>query len=159
MDHATRPAPARSVFSLLVLLVLVLAITAQLVTGFLLVFHPGTTLVKIHVAGGVAALVFTVAEWLWLCTTRTGRYRLKGFVGAGSGPAEWSEAAFLLVATVTVALGALLAAMMHGHLGSSFEPVLEAHRALAIAVAVLYVIHSALSMRRSRSRHSRSGKA
>lgn len=152
MDHATRSPPARSVFSLAVLLLLVLAVTAQLITGFLLAFRPGTTLLAVHIAGGVAALVFTVAEWSWLCATRAGRYRLGKFVAADSGPAEWSEAAFLLVATATVALGALLAAMMHARTGFPFGPIFAAHRTLAVAVAVLYVAHSLLSMHRSRSR-------
>lgn len=152
MNRATQPAPARGAFSLLVLLLLVLAVTAQLITGFLLAFRPGTTLLAVHVAGGVAALVFTVAEWSWLCATRAGHYRLRKFVAADSGPAEWSEVAFLLVTTVTVALGALLAAMMHAKLGLPFGPIFAAHRALAVAVAVLYVAHSLLSMRRSRSR-------
>lgn len=159
MNRATQPAPARGAFSLLVLLVLVLAVTAQLVTGFLFAFHPGKALLTAHVAGGVTALAATIAEWAWLCATRAGRYRLKSFVAAGSGPAQWSEAAFLLVATATVTLGALLAAMMHGRLGLPFGAVLEAHRALAVAVAVLYVAHSLLSMRKSRSRRARPGGA
>jgi len=159
MNRATQPAPARGAFSLLVLLVLVLAVTAQLITGFLLAFRPGTALLTAHVAGGVVAIVATIAEWAWLCATRAGRYRLKSFVAAGSGPAQWSEAAFLLVATTTVALGALLAGMLHAHLGVPFGPVLEAHRALAVAVAVLYVVHSLLSMGRSRNRRARAGGA
>lgn len=150
MNDATGSPPARGVFSLLVLLVLVLAVTAQLITGFLLVFRPGTALLAAHVAGGAVAVVFTLAEWCWLCMTRAGRYRLKGFLAPGSGPAQWSEAAFLLVATVTVAIGALLAAMLHARTGLPFGPVLAAHRGLAVAVAVLYVVHSLLSMRRPR---------
>lgn len=152
-----QPAPARGAFSLLVLLVLVLAVTVQLITGFLLAFQPGKALITAHIAGGTVAIVFTISEWIWLCAAPAGRYRLKKFVGTGSGPTEWSEAAFLLVTTATVAVGALLAAMMHGRLGLSFGPVFETHRALAIAVAVLYVAHSVLSMRRPRSRRSRSG--
>lgn len=159
MNHATQPVPARGAFSLLVLLVLVLAVTAQLVTGFLLAFRPGTALLAAHVTGGVVAVAATIAEWAWLCATRAGRYRLKSFVAADGGPAQWSEAAFLAVATVTVALGALLATMMHVRLGVPFGAVLEAHRALAVVVAVLYVAHSLLSMRRPRRRRAGPGGA
>ena len=157
MNDATGSPPARSLFSLLVLLVLVLAVTAQLITGFLLVFRPGTTLLAVHVTGGVIALVFTLAEWSWLCATHAGRYRLKKFLARGSGPADWSEGAFLLVATFTVAVGVLLAVMMHVPTALSFVPVLTTHRVLAIAVAALYVVHSLLSMSRSRRRRSGAG--
>ncbi len=154
MNQAPQPitatiAPVRSGFSVGLLLVLVLAITAQLVTGFALMTQPGTALLVAHLVGGVVALILTIAEWVWLGTTRAGQYRLAGFVAANSGITEWSEAAFLVIATITVLFGALLAAMMHLDLHLSFSALLATHRALAITVAVLYLAHSVLALRRA----------
>ncbi|MGH8225609.1 MAG: hypothetical protein ACRER1_05615 [Gammaproteobacteria bacterium] len=149
MNHATPLLRARGTSSLIVLLLLVLAISAQLVTGFTLMARPNGALLIAHIAGGIAAVVLTLAEWLWLTATHAGRHRLAGFLGADSGPAEWSEAAFLIVATVTVLFGALLVAVMYLGLQLPFGPLFGIHRALAIAVAVLYLAHTALSMRRA----------
>lgn len=154
MNHATQSPPTRGATSLIVLLLLVLAITAQLVTGFTLMARPNGALLAAHIAGGIAAVVLTLAEWLWLTATHTGRRRLAGFLSAGSGPAEWSEAAFLIVATVTVVFGALLAAVMYLGLQLPFGTLFGTHRALAIAVAVIYLAHTALSMRRARRRRT-----
>ncbi|MGH8427618.1 MAG: hypothetical protein ACRES7_06520 [Gammaproteobacteria bacterium] len=140
----------RGLFSVLVLLALVLAITTQLITGFTLMVRPNGALLAAHIAGGIAAVVLTLAEWLWLTATRAGRDRLAGFLVTDSGPAEWSEAAFLLVATVTVLFGALLAAVMYLGLRMPFSVLFGIHRALAIAVAILYLVHTALSLHRAR---------
>ncbi len=150
MNHVTPLPPARGTASLIVLLLLVLAITAQLVTGFTLMARPNGALLMAHIAGGIVAVVLTLAEWLWLTATHAGRHRLAGFASPRSGPAEWSEAAFLIVATVTVVFGTLLAAVMYLGLQLPFGPLFGIHRALAIAVAVLYLAHTALSMRRAR---------
>lgn len=141
----------RGTLSLLVLLGLVLAVTLQLVTGFLLEANAGIALLSVHIAGGVAATVLLAAEWLWLLTTHAGRTRLAGFVAAGSGVADWSDGAFLLIVTATVVLGLLLAAAVHG--GPSVLPfgaLLRAHRVLAIVVAALYLLHGATAMYRRR---------
>lgn len=152
MEHTTPSPPARSAASLIVLLLLVLAITAQLVTGFTLMAHPNGALLCAHITGGIAAIVLTLAEWLWLLAAPAGRHRLRGFVAAGSSPAEWSEAAFLIVATITVVFGALLAAVMYLGLPLPFATLFGIHRALAVAVAVLYLAHTAQSMRHARRR-------
>jgi hypothetical protein len=134
------------------LLALVLAITAQLVTGFAMMAHFNGALLVAHVIGGLAAIALAFAEWAWLCASRTGRYRLRALFGAGSGPGEWSEAAFLVVASVTVVFGALLAAAIYLGAHLPFARLLATHQGLAIAVAALYLIHSALSMRRANRR-------
>ncbi len=145
-DVATKP--KRGLFSILILLGLVLTVTVQLITGFALMAHVNRALLSTHIFVGALALVLAAAEWVWLLATRSGRYRLSGFFAPGSGIAEWSEAAFLLAVTATVVIGALLAASLHGGSRLSFGALLTTHRALAIAVAVLYILHSALAMRR-----------
>lgn len=154
MKHATQSPLSRGALSLIVLLLLVLAITAQLVTGFTLMARPNGALLTAHIAGGIAAIVLTLAEWLWLTATHAGRHRLAGFFTAGSSPAEWSEGAFLIVATITVLFGALLAAVMDLGLRLPFDTLFEFHRALAIAVAILYLAHTGLSMHRARRRRA-----
>lgn len=134
------------------LLALVLAITIQLVTGFWMMAAFGNGLLIAHVSVGIAAIVLTVAEWLWLCAAPAGRYRLQQFTASRSGPAEWSEAAFLVVATITVLFGALLAAVLYLGTRLPFATLLAAHQALAVAVAVLYLVHSAFATARARRR-------
>ncbi len=146
--------PARGAFSVAILLALVSAITAQLVTGFAMMVHFNTALLAAHLVGGLAAILLTIAEWTWLVATRAGRHRLHDFISAGGGPKAWSEAAFLVVATVTVVLGALLAAALYLGAHLPFGGLFQTHRALAIAVAALYLVHSVLSSLRAR-RHSR----
>lgn len=136
--------------SVAVLLALVLAVTSQLITGFAMMAHPNVVLLTAHIAGGIAAIVLTLAEWLWLTATSAGRHRLVDFIAADGGSAAWSEAAFLAMATITVVFGALLAAVMYLGLPLPFATLFGAHRALAIAVAVLYLVHSVLSIRRAR---------
>lgn len=136
------------------LLALVLAVTAQLVTGFVWMIRPSPALLVAHIVGGTVALVLTVTEWTWLGTTRAGRHRLAAFVAADSGLTEWSEAAFLVVVSFTVIFGALLAAIMDLDLHLNFDALLNIHRALAFVVAVLYLIHTILSMRRARRRQT-----
>lgn len=149
-DAVGRTAPKRGIFSVLVLLALVLAVTAQLVTGFWLAAQPGRALIAVHIGVGIIAILLTVAEWTWLLATRLGRAKLAGFFGRGAGAGEWSEGLFLLAVTATVIAGALLAAIMRLGAAVPFAPVLESHRALAVAVAVLYLLHSALAMRRKK---------
>lgn len=144
--------PARNLWSVLMLLALVLAITAQLVTGFIMMLAFSNGLLIAHVLVGMAAIVLTVAEWIWLCLAPAGRYRLGKYLTADSGPTEWSEITFLIVATATVALGALLAAILYLGAELPFGALLSIHQTLAIAVAVLYLIHSAFAIRRSRQR-------
>jgi hypothetical protein len=148
MNDATDTKPKRGLFSIVILLGLVLAVTVQLVTGFILMAHVNRALLSTHIFVGALAIILTADEWVWLLATRAGRYRLSGFFAPGSGIAEWSEAAFLLAVTVTVVIGALLAASLHGGVHLPFGALLATHRALAIAVAVLYLLHSALAMRR-----------
>lgn len=144
----TVPPHPRSRLSIIVLLGLVLSVTAQLVTGFVMMANPGPALLSAHVLGGVAAVGLTFAEWIWLLVTRPGRYRLCTFLAPDSGLSEWSEAGFLAVVTATVVLGVLLAATMHGGIGLPFETLLDVHRGLAVAVAIMYLLHSILAMRR-----------
>ncbi len=144
------PVPKRGIFSILVLLTLVLTVTAQLVTGFMLAARPGTTLLAIHIVVGLAALVLVIVEWIWLMATRPGRHRLQGFFGSGTGPSDWSEGAFLVAVTFTVLAGALLAAIMRLGASLPFAPLLTLHRALAVAVAALYLLHSGFAMRRNK---------
>lgn len=146
------PHPARSLLSIGILLVLVFAVTAQLITGFFLMTQPSPALLVAHIIGGIVALVFTVAEWIWLGATPAGRHRLTSFVAAGSGLAEWSEAVFLVAVSFTVLLGILLAAIMNLGLPLNFVAMLKIHRALAFVVAALYLIHTPLSMYRTRRR-------
>lgn len=140
----------RGRLSLAVLLGLVLTVTVQLVTGFALVANPGKDLLIAHIAGGFCAIALLAAEWAWLIGTRLGREQLRQFFGASSGITEWTEAAFLAVVTATVVLGAMLASAMHDGLQLPFSKVLAVHRGLAVAVAVLYLLHSYLAARRSR---------
>lgn len=146
------PNVRRGTWSVLILLGLVLAVTLQLVTGFTLQTRGGGgALLTVHIAGGIAATLLLGAEWLWLLATRAGRARLAGFAAPGSGPAEWSDGGFLLVVTATVVLGLLLACAVRG--GPALLPfaaMLAAHRALAVAVAVLYLLHGAATMFRRR---------
>lgn len=151
-DKAGFP-PARSAWSVVMLLALVLAITAQLITGFTMMAAFSTTLLMTHIGVGIAAIALTIAEWLWLLATPAGTYRLRGFFAAGSGPAEWSEAAFLIVASVTVIVGAVLAAAPYLGAALPFAAVLSIHQALATAVAMLYVVHAALATYRAGAKH------
>lgn len=145
-----RSDPQRGPASIAVLLGLVLAVTAQLVTGFFLMARPGAALLVSHIVIGLVTLVLVVAEWSWLAVTRAGRRRLAGFVGAKSGPAEWSDALFLIAVSLTVVAGLLLAAALRLGLPLPFDSLLETHRALASAVLLLYVTHSILALRRRR---------
>lgn len=151
---ADKTFPARSTFSKLVLIGLVLMVTVQLLTGFALMFHSGAPLLAAHITSGLALLLLVALEWVWLCATRPGRCRLGGFISAGSGLAEWSEAAFLIVITFTAIFGALLAAIMKLGLHLPFGLLLETHRALASIVLILYLAHSVFAMRHGRSRTS-----
>lgn len=146
--------PPRSALSIIVLLLLVLAITAQLITGFSLWAQPGHGLLAAHVGGGVAAILLTGIEWGWLVGSVAGRHRLHGFSAPGSGMAEWSEAAFLLLATITVIFGALLATVLYLQLPLPFAALLGIHRTLAVMVAVLYLVHSGFAVRRARRRRT-----
>jgi hypothetical protein len=146
----TPVSPPRGLASVFMLLGLVLAVTAQLVTGFVMMAHFNAAWLMAHIAGGIAAIVLTLAEWAWLALAPAGRFKLRGFFARGSGPKEWSEGLFLIVATVTVVFGALLAAIMYWGTALPFATLLTTHQALAIAVAVIYLAHSALSMRRKR---------
>lgn len=145
---APRDSARRRLFSILVLLALVLAVTAQLITGFWLAAQPGSVLIAVHIGVGIVAILLTAAEWAWLLATRMGRTKLAGFFGRGTGPGEWSEGLFLVAVTLTVIAGALLAAIMRLGANLPFGFLLESHRALAVTVAILYFIHSALAMRR-----------
>lgn len=140
--------PQRGIFSIFVLLALVLAVTAQLVTGFWLAAHPGYILLFVHIGVGLVAILLTFAEWAWLLATRAGRAKLAGFFGRGTGPGEWSEGLFLAAVTLTVIAGALLAAAMRLGANLPFGLLLDSHRVLAIAVAGLYLVHSGFAMRR-----------
>lgn len=137
----------RSKFSLLVLLGVVLSVTLQLVTGFLLQVSPQPSLLSVHIAGGIIATALLLAEWVWLLLTHSGRRRLAGFLAPGAGPSGWSDALFLVAVTVTVVLGILLACILRGILRLPFGPLLDVHRAFAVAVAVLYLVHSVLAIR------------
>lgn len=150
MSDTTLVTPGRGMVSVAVLIGLVLAVTAQLVTGFALMAHARNSLLTAHIIGGVCAIVLTVAEWAWLAGTQAGRLKLRRFFAPGSGPADWSEAVFLAAVTITVILGALLAAAMHGSLRLPYGAMLTTHRGLAIAVAVFYLLHSSLAARHSR---------
>lgn len=132
----------------MVLLALVLAVTAQLVTGFWLAAQPGRVLLMVHVGVGNLAILLVIAEWAWLLAAPAGRAKLAGFFGRGTGLAEWSEGLFLIAVTLTVIAGALLAAIMRLGAHLPFGPLLETHRALAVIVAALYLLHSAYAMRR-----------
>lgn len=139
------------------LLALVAAVTAQLGTGFAMMARFTPALLIAHVLVGLAAVALTIAEWSWLAGSRAGRYRLRAFVAATSGPAEWSEAAFLAVASITVAFGALLAAIIYLGARMPFATLLAIHQGLAIAVAALYLVHTLFaSLRSARTRADKS---
>lgn len=154
--HVAVP-PPRSIASVLILLVLVLSVTAQLLTGLYMTLtgNKPIGLIHTHAGVGLVAFVVTVAEWAWLLSTASGRFRLRSFVSSASGPTEWSEGAFLVLASITVFLGATLAAGMY--LGvqlsmSARQAVFASHQGLAQLVAVIYVVHSAFAMQRARRR-------
>lgn len=147
---AHHPPPPRGIASVLMLLGLVLAVTAQLVTGFVMMAHFNAGWLTAHIAGGIAAIVLTLAEWAWLVLAPAGRFKLRGFFARESTAKEWSEGLFLIVATITVVFGALLAAVMYWGAALPFVTLLATHQALAIAVAVIYLAHSALSTLRKR---------
>lgn len=155
MDTSTTQSTAtatarRGIFSILVLLALVLAVTAQLVTGFWLAAQPGGVLLMVHVGVGVLAILLVIAEWAWLLAAPAGRVKLAGFFGRGTGLAQWSEGLFLIAVTLTVIAGALVAAVMRLGANLPFGPLLASHRALAVIVAALYLLHSAYAMRRNK---------
>lgn len=155
-NHVVVP-PTRSVASILVLLTLVISVTAQLITGLYMTAtgNKAIGLIHAHAAVGLIALVVTITEWIWLSATFTGRFRLRSFVSKSAGPTEWSEGAFLVLASITVFLGAVLASGMY--LGVTLpantrESVFMAHQGLAQLLAVVYVGHSAFAMVRARKR-------
>lgn len=147
-SSAAHQPPPRSIGSVVLLLALVLAITAQLVTGFWMAASFASSLLHAHIGVGVLAVVLTLAEWVWLLCARAGRYRLGRFFSPASGPVRWSEGAFFIVASITVLLGAAVAATLHGHTPLPFATLLAVHRALAGVTALLYLLHSALAVRR-----------
>jgi len=157
MTTSQPPDTRRSALSLAVLLALVLAVTAQLLTGFWLWRSPGATLLTVHVAAGLATTVLLVAEWTWLLATEAGRARLRSYVAPGAGAAGWIDALFLLAVTATVVLGLLLAGILRLGLDLSLLPLLAAHRGLAAAVLVLYAVHAitAAGTRRRRAGRNR----
>lgn len=149
--------PTRSVLSVVILLVMVLSVTAQLITGLYMTSTGDKSigLIHAHVGVGVLAFVVTLAEWVWLGISRAGRFRLRSFVSSSAGPIEWSEGAFLVLATITIFLGVILASGMY--LGVVLSPearriAFSAHQGLAQLVAVVYVLHSALAMVRAKKR-------
>lgn len=149
--------PTRSVASILILLILVISVTAQLITGLYMTATGNKPIGLIHAHAGVGfiALVVTIAEWIWLSTSSAGRFRLRSFIAKSSGPTEWSEGVFLILASVTVLLGAVLASGMY--LGVTIAPgtretIFKAHQGLAQLVAVVYLGHSAFAMVRARKR-------
>lgn len=155
-NHVVVP-PKRSLASILILLTLVLSVTAQLITGLYMTLtgNKAIGLIHAHAGVGVIALVVTVAEWVWLSATATGRFRLRSFVSPSAGPTEWSEGVFLVLASVTVLLGASLASSMY--LDVQISPnarnvILKSHQGLALLLAVVYVGHSAFAMVRARKR-------
>lgn len=155
-SHVPVP-PSRSVVSVVILLVMVLSVTAQLITGLYMTSTGNKPIGLIHAHAGVGllALIVTIAEWVWLLSSASGRYRLRAFVSPAAGPIEWSEGAFLALATLTIFLGATLASSMY--LGIALTPssrliIFKAHQGLAQLVAVVYVVHSALAMVRARKR-------
>ena len=143
--------PPRRTLSLPILLALVLAVTAQLVTGAWLWIAPGAVLLRVHIGVGAAAAVLVALEWAWLVSTPGGRLRLAGFFGRGTGPAGPIDGAFLVVVTAAVVLGLLLAGALRAGLALPFSALLWAHRALAIAAALLYLLHAARGPRRRRT--------
>lgn len=146
--------PKRSVWSILMLLALVLAITAQLVTGFTMMASFNGTLLVAHVSVGVIAVLLTITEWAWLLGTPAGTYRLRKFFAAGSTPAEWSEAGFLIIASITVMVGAILASILYLGVNLPFAALLLIHQGLATAVAIVYIIHVILAARRTARRRA-----
>ena len=136
----------RGAFSIVILLGLVIAVSTQLVTGLTMMVHPGNTILTIHVFVGVLTIALTAAEWMWLAFTPAGHYRLLNYFSHDSSIVEWSESAFLIVVTATVVLGGLLALSLYGESWADFGTLLSVHRALAIAVLVLYIPHSVLAI-------------
>src|SRR5690625_6659774 len=94
----TTPAsPPRGIASVLMLLGLVLAVTTQLVTGFVMMAHFNAAWLTAHIAGGIVTIVLILAEWAWLALAPAGRYKLRGLFARSSGPKEWSEGLLLIV--------------------------------------------------------------
>lgn len=149
--------PKRSLASVLILLFMVLSITAQLITGLYMTAtgNKSIGLIHAHAGVGIFAVFVTLLEWVWLASSASGRFRLKSFVSPSAGPIEWSEGAFLVVASITIFLGATLASSMY--LGVQLSPsartvIFKAHQGLAQLVAGIYIVHSILAMLRARKR-------
>lgn len=147
--------PKRSVWSIVMLLALVLAITAQLITGFTMMASFSSTLLVWHVSVGGIAVLLTIAEWAWLLITPAGAYRLRKFFAAGSTAPEWSEAGFLIIASITVLFGAALASILYLGVNLPFAVLLPIHQGLATAVVVVYVIHVILAAVRATQRRTK----
>lgn len=154
---ATIVPPKRSVASVLILLLMVLSITAQLLTGLYMTVtgHKSIGLIHTHAGIGTLAVVIVLLEWIWLLTSPSGRFRLRSFVSKDAGPIEWSEGLLLVVASVTIFLGATLASSMY--LGvqlsaTTRQIVFKAHQGLAQLVAGIYVVHTILAIVRGQKR-------
>lgn len=132
----------RGRFSLAVLMVLVLSVTAQLITGSLLLSHYSSVLLSIHVVGGLAAFVALLFEWSWLIASEHGRRVAMKMFGAHCTWSQRIDGLFLIMVSLVVLLGLWLAAILHFGIGDAlFGVVLRIHQAMAGFVACLWVLH------------------
>jgi hypothetical protein len=164
------PRERRSAWSLAILLGVVVTVTLQIFSGIAMGLG-WMSLLPFHIEDGMAAALFILLEWLWLAGTRPGRHaigHLFPMVGqrwraAGRQcrdiflnrptPALNTivEGAFLLIATLAVLLGLLLAFTA---LPARFPLLLAGHRALAGLLALLWIIHLLLALHAALGRHA-----
>lgn len=151
--------PPRSRASIIMLIGMVVTISLQLITGFYMMgakIHTGGW-VHLHVTVGVLAIIFIIWEWFWLLTDEAGKHRLKTFFGKGTTAAEVTEGLFIIVATITIAFGAFLAAGAYLGVGFVQDKQLmffKGHQGMAQLVLVLYVVHLIFTMIRSKKRRA-----
>jgi hypothetical protein len=147
----------RPLWAWLFLLGMVLTVTFQLISGF--AFAMGVTAaLSWHIAEGLAGSLFLLGEWTWLLGTKLGRVHLRRIFlltetyrdsirrqlqGSDDAPLRDGlnaalEGWFLVAATVTVIFGIAL--------WRGCGICLMGHRILAWILALLWLVHLALSV-------------
>lgn len=144
----------RSWYSLAVLLLLVLAVTVQLVTGALLWSGFQRSLLSVHLRSGIATACLLGLEWIWLSGTSLGRDRLRVMFSSRALLDQRLTGWFLAVATLATILGLLLAGTYRFGWTLPVLSLLTAHRWLAAVVGVLWLVHALLAARRPRATRS-----
>jgi len=128
----------------------VLAVTAQLVTGGWLAVRFSTPVLAAHLIGGLTATVLVALEWLWLGLSRYGRRQVRRMFGPRATVTDRVDGWFLALATVTVGLGLWLAAAWRLGAAAPLGILFTAHRLAALLVALLWLVHLAQTRHRRR---------